>query len=721
VRKDDPANQNTRPQQLYEPSDVNVRIAPGPPQPKGSVVPTPPASVWSPGSLSVTLPSQCDGSGLLSVAGPPQPRYVPSESTTSIELDSLKSRIAELESQLSKGSNLNTSILPFAASSPRPDHSVHINSGLAGPIHVLQENSAFGHAIVRGISHKNRVFGQSHWMTGFVAFRDVIEMLEPQFRNGNSPLPASIHRAKCLARVIKSQRSPLWPSIPTNDLPPKDVCDTLIEHYLRTFETLYRILHVPTFRKEYEALWSSSSEPAIAFMMQLKLVLAIGAIFYDENCSMRADATGWIYEAQTWLSSPTFKSRLGIQHLQTNILLLLARELVDVGSELVWISAGALFREAVYTGLHKDPSRLPKTTLFESEMRRRVWNTILEINLQFSLIAGGPCLVSLEDFDTQPPGNFDDEQLTVPDTQAHPRQVFTQSSLAIALRKTLSTRLIVVKFLNDVASNGTYQETLRIDTGLRASYKELRIALQTYETDAAMPAASTFALGAIEFIMQRYISSLHIPYLNPSLQEAVLAFSRKAVFDTSLKIWNLARSTPDPTDPSVDPSSHMNEPDFVRLCRCGAGFFRAFAFHASYFLAVELRAELQEEDSVPRPDLLSIPQDSADMVLRTIEAGETGIKGYLLHCIISAQIDGIRRRVGKDEMTALLGSAAEDAIGRCLPLLERISGQEPAAEGAIEAFDFDVSPAFFRDWDLVMSDIFDIDGGEIVNFDASWQ
>lgn len=508
--------------------------------------------------------------------------------------------------------------------------------------------------------------------------------------------------------MIKSKRSPDWPTRPTIDLPPKALCDELVEHYLKTVETLYRTLHVPTFMKAYAAIWTDDAEPSIAFTMQLKLVLAIGAIFYDEDCSLRADATGWVFEAQTWLSSPNFKSKLGIQYLQTSILLLIAREMTDVGSELVWVAAGSLLREAIYIGLHKDPANLPHMSAFEAEMRRRVWNTILEINLQLCLISGGPCLLSLEDFNTIPPRNYNDEQLTIPESQVMPDHVYTQTSLAIAMQKTLPIRLTVVKFLNDVATTGTYEETLRIDAELRASCKALRFTLQNHTH-----AAAAFAIDAIDFIMHRYISSLHIPYFNASLHEAVYAFSRKAILDTSLKIWNLATSTDRPI------RSTGSESDIMRLCRTGAGFFRAFAFHASSFLVVEIRTQLQEEYSVPRPDLVSIPQDAANLVWRTIEAGETGIKGYLLTCILTAQIDGIKRRVRNDEMMLLLGSAAEDAVARCMPMLERIAGQKPGVhEAAATDMEFQVSPTFMEDWDLMMSDMFNFEGTEAGGMDA---
>jgi hypothetical protein len=268
---------------------------------------------------------------------------------------------------------------------------------------------------------------------------------------------------------------------------------------------------------------------------------------------------------------------------------------------------------------------------------------------------------------------------------------------------------------------GTYEETLRIDGQLRVAYKDLRRNLQSF---AHVSRTLSFAFETIDFIMNRYINSLHLPFFNASLHEAVYAFSRKAIFDSSLKVWTLAcpnRSLLNAQWPSTNPASispyASNETDLARMCRCGAGFFRASAFHSSLYLAVELRAQLLEEDTVPRPDLINIVDDAANMYLRCIEAGETGIKGYLLFGILAAQIDGIKRRVSKEDMGALLGRASEETIERAMPVLERLAGHEQASEDVgVADVDFEVSPDFMEDWDMVMSDVFDFD--KIGTFDA---
>jgi len=651
----------------------------------------------------------------------------------------MRARIAELEDKLSRTTSATGSVYsPPSTSTPASTHAVHTVSSFACTVDVLQDTRMpDGAEISRGIAHKNRVFGQSHWMNGFVMvstnhqaqhtkplttiqFRDVIEMMEPHLQDGSSNLVESIQRAKALARIIKSKRSPSWPTLPTRDLPSKHVCDQLIDGYLRTMETVYRVVHVPSFMRNYENLWTCDTEPSIAFMMMLKLVLAIGATVHDERMSMRIEATRWVYEAQTWVSLPTFKSQLGIQYLQISILLLLARELVDVGSELVWISIGAVHRSAVYIGLHKDPSRLPQMTVMEAEMRRRIWNTILELSLQMSMQSGGPPFISLDDFNTAPPENYDDDQLLNADPVAKPDFVYTQTSVAIALRNTLPSRLAVLKFLNDLASTGTYEMTLHIDTELRAAHKTLRRTMQGYMKDVS---PSLFPFEAVEFIMQRYMTSLHVPFFAPALSNPLYAFSRKATVASSLKIWSLAFPV------SKGGLYPPGETDLTRMSRCAAGFFRMYAFHASTFLATELRTRLQEEED---PDMLSaslasVMGDAGNFYLRCMQAGETGCKGYILLRLLDAWADAITRRVDGSEFPALLVKAAEQATEVCIPILEVLAGaQQPTAgtagslgadgTGSLGDYDFQLSPELMEDWDVLMSDTFRLSDAE--NFDA---
>ncbi|KAE9374044.1 hypothetical protein N431DRAFT_371426 [Stipitochalara longipes BDJ] len=587
--------------------------------------------------------------------------------------------------------------------------------------------------------YKTRMYGQSHWMNSIKLFLDMFQGIGQHIQEEKLKAFSGLQRCKSLAKVIKAQRTPIWPSVGKVDLPSKDIADELVECYLRTSEALYRVLHVPSFRRDYDTLWIDNAEPDIAFLIQLKLVLAVGASTYDDHFSLRASAIHWVHEAQNWLAKPAFKSRLNIQSFQTEILLVLARESVNVGGELVWISAGALFRTAVCMGLHRDPTHLSKKTTFAAEMRRRLWNTILEIVLQTSLISGSPPFFSLHDFDTRPPQNFDDDQLVVEDTVAQPEDYFTQSSIAIALRKTFASRLSIVKFLNDLGSSGTYDETLRLDTDLRASYKTLRQTLQAYQSSVAS-SPSQFQIRALEILINHTLCSLHVPFLGRAMHNTAYAYSRKVVLETILKVWCAAY----PSSSRCTTNASTESPpldDLSRFTMCGSGFFRTAAFQASHLVIVTLKTQLQEEEStgpVPlRPDLLSVLEDVKTWSLRMIKAGETNIKCYLLMSIIIKQLKARMRAPDSSEYDpagpiSLMMQATEEAEETCFGILMEMAarggrvdaagneldiGNLPDTAGEIENMALSMPSDMMQDCDFMASDaLFNFDGAEPINW-----
>lgn len=466
-----------------------------------------------------------------------------------------------------------------------------------------------------------------------------------------------------MARTIKARRAPDWPCAPTTDLPAKEVADVLVENYLKTSESIYRILHIPSFRSDYEALWVSNSPPSMAFVMQLKLVLALGAVTFDELFSMRSLAVHWIYEAHSWVSEPKFKSRLDIQSLQTQLLLLIAQEKVGVSGDPMWISIGSLIRKATFMGVHRDPTHLRPRTVFAAEMRRRLWNTILELALQSSLNCGGPVLLGLSDFDSSPPQNFDDDQLVSDESVAKPEDEFTQSSVSIALRKTFPQRLAVVRFLNDIASTGKYDEALQIDAQLRHSYKYLVKTLQTHKHSNSGAVPSQYEHRAVDVLIHRFLAALHIPYFSLAIKGTDYAFSRKVVVDSSVRIWNV-----------VFPPDGNKDDDLTKLAVCSSGFYPVLMNHSALLVTVELHALLAEEEGLSptllRPDLLAILSNALPWCHKLIEAGETNIKGYILTTLLAAHLEASRLGLSMEDKGAMLVQAASKTVQTCIPILQ---------------------------------------------------
>ncbi|RYP62897.1 hypothetical protein DL770_009506 [Monosporascus sp. CRB-9-2] len=324
-------------------------------------------------------------------------------------------------------------------------------------------------------------------------------------------------------------------------------------------------------------------------------------------------------------------------------------------------------------------------------MRRRLWNTILELTLQSSLASGGPPFISLDDFDTAPPGNFDDDQIMTDDPIPQPPDHYTQVSIALALRETFPQRLAVAKFLNDIASPVAYEKTLQLDAELRAAYKSLGCILSAYSRSTTGSAPSQYEIRVVDFIMHRYLLSLHGPYFGAAFNETVYAFSRKVVVESSLKIWRAAYPV------SVQPLKGAVVPkadELQRLITCSSGFYPAGAIHAAFLIAVDLRMQLKEDDSLEpiplRPDLLSVLQESRSWCLQVIEAGETSVKGYLLMSIIATQIEGLMHGLGEDEIAGLLVKAVENVEEKCMPILKTMAskthGEGEEAGGGLQQF-----------------------------------
>ncbi|KUI61575.1 hypothetical protein VP1G_08719 [Cytospora mali] len=718
---------------LQEAQDTTCLYEDEPPQPRQQtyhVEPVPHTSQTSPVSVDGTIPNDTNSTTpsypRSSVVAVSTPSTVESQAagSSSKPVEAMKSRIRRLEEQLYKASSSSTHI-----SSETPSTDIETTATkMSEAFHVHRGNNRLsGQAalISRSISHKTRLFGQSHWVNSILPLiRDLVELLDSHFRNENSEALSTMHKCKLLARAIKSQRTPCWPCPLTPDLPTKELADGLVEHYLQTIETVYRIVHVPTFKEQYKAMWDlPEAKRDRPFLVQLKLILALGAVTYDEDFSLRSQAIRWIYEAQTFLSEPIFKSRLKIQILQAQILLLLAKELVDISGDSVWIAAGSLVRTAFTMGLHRDPSHLPKMEPLAVEMRRRLWNTILELSLQASMTKGCPPLISICDFDTQSPLNLEDDEIT-PDSadvgSERPISDYTRVSIPNALRLTLPARLKVAKFLNDLESDsGTYEAALKLDAEVRSAFKELRQRLRTCLPDGNSPSGlprPTFAIQAVDFIMHRYLSSLHMSFFGVSLQEPAYAFSRKVVVDTCLNIWCAA--WPSSSIHSASHSAVVDEDDlFSRIIRNGSGFFRTVAAQSAFIVPAELGAQLREDQGMgPTPlrrDLVDVMEEAKTWCLRCIRAGETSAKGYILASLIAAQVEGLKRGLDRDQFGRFLVETVEQAGKTCLPILEDMEKRARSEDmredvngmGTDEGGgSYDFLPGLTSDWDFTMPD-----------------
>ncbi|KAF2264936.1 hypothetical protein CC78DRAFT_567934 [Lojkania enalia] len=446
---------------------------------------------------------------------------------------------------------------------------------------------------------KSKFFGESHWVNAiepYEALGGASIVTNPNTKrteiNKSSELYALAVECKRMARTIKAARysSPEFPTEVQSSLPSKNVCDELVRAYFRTFEGIYRVLHVPTFWNEYERYWKDTSTTSTSVLMKILLVCAIGTAFYtgDRKGPLRNSCSKWIEAAESWLSGPHKKSRLNTTGIQVHILLLLARQVCSMDGDLIWISAGALLRSAMHIGLHRDPSHFGKLSCFHIEIRRRLWATIMEITVQSSLDIGISPMISPRDFDTLPPSNINDndinERMTTPFRPRAPDE-FTQTSVQIAFCKTLSLRLEIARRINDLHSSLSYDETLRLTSELTTACRSDAHLFQSFLLST--PSPTPFHVKMLDVLVRRFILNLHRPFFVKAKASPKYYYSRKLCLDTSLTI----------TQPLPFSREGIAEPDddWTLLGHRCVGFWKSIWLYSITTIYLELLLQIDEQ------------------------------------------------------------------------------------------------------------------------------
>ncbi|KAF4628376.1 hypothetical protein G7Y89_g9771 [Cudoniella acicularis] len=237
-------------------------------------------------------------------------------------------------------------------------------------------------------------------------------------------------------------------------LPSRAACDEAITSYFRNFEKNMRILHYPSFMDECERFWGSMEtqhQGFESFVPQLAVTVAIIQAWEDppslgDATNVKADIL--CCHVEGWLDSLPGRQQLTMSTLCTRALLILAQQVRVVPADEIWNATGKLMRSAMRAGLHRDPAEFPEIDIFEGELRRRLWTTIVEMDLEASLTYGMPIILQESNFTCSPAANVDDDDLfdgmiTLPVSK--PLEESTDSIFQVALAKSLPLRLEAIR------------------------------------------------------------------------------------------------------------------------------------------------------------------------------------------------------------------------------------------------------------------------------------
>ena len=338
-------------------------------------------------------------------------------------------------------------------------------------------------------------------------------------------------------------------------LPRKEISDQLIQIYVDDLESTYRVLHLPSFWEEYSLFWVSPQEGRPAFAAIILLILAStycikegnASIFRGDSSVGRETAILWIRTCDLWLQTQSQKHAT-LATFQIHCLSFIAKRINSFKRKRIWASAGDLTRLALSSGLHRDAqivnlrhsaSSCRKVSVFDQEMRRRIWATISELELQTAFERGMPTM--LRDFveDCGPPLNLDDEEIDPSADQLPspaPISKYTRSSFQRSSRSSCPLRLELVSVINGPHPQMAYEVVLMYDRKITQHLDEI--------PDWSDP-ASFVSRVLLQLQLEMFLLFLHRPYAREEARSSRYDYSAIVHLRSAMRILDLHQQLKD--------------------------------------------------------------------------------------------------------------------------------------------------------------------------------
>ncbi|PYH91009.1 hypothetical protein BO71DRAFT_280029, partial [Aspergillus ellipticus CBS 707.79] len=329
-------------------------------------------------------------------------------------------------------------------------------------------------------------------------------------------------------------------------LPDRSVVDRLVSFYLNSKEATLVLMHIPTFAKEYAAFWKNPEDVSINWLAYLYSILSISTGLRLFSASGRAD--GHLAEAFDEYHRLASKC-LTVAEYTTPGRYKLEALIMNVASEILRsadthtgpsVLLGLASRLAMHSGYHRDQGHYREISVFDGEMRRRVWMYLSLLDHYISCQIGLPPSTIQAQSDTREPRNLTDEDL---DPSA--------TVLPTARPLTEKTSILFPVFLNRIIFAGAeitskvcsvrgvpYRDVLQLDAKLRKLHETVPPPLHFRPPSKSIADSPTTIMDRynIDLMYQKARSDLHRRYLTQHRRNPKYEYSRRECLDAARRV-----------------------------------------------------------------------------------------------------------------------------------------------------------------------------------------
>lgn len=206
----------------------------------------------------------------------------------------------------------------------------------------------------------------------------------------------------------------------------------------------------------------------------------------------------------------------------------------------VWILSGVCVRLAMRMGFHRDSDHYPNISVFEGEMRRRMWAMLCQIDILVSFQVGLPVMVRESHYDTKLPRNLYDEDFDQNTTVLPPERPESDST-PVSYTNTKASIMYAFGLIMEqtyAMAPVPYEELLKLDKLLRERHARIPAPLRMRFMDRSITDGEYLIIRRfnIELLYQKSLCVLHRKYLASARSSQRYAYSRRSCVDAALEL-----------------------------------------------------------------------------------------------------------------------------------------------------------------------------------------
>ncbi|RAL17417.1 Zn(II)2Cys6 transcription factor [Aspergillus homomorphus CBS 101889] len=365
-------------------------------------------------------------------------------------------------------------------------------------------------------------------------------------------------------------------------IPPRDVADSFVEHYLKIIEPSHQILHVPTFLSEAERFWDKPSALSDGWLAQFLAILALGCHLVNVS-SGRSDMNDsgilpsqLLDAAQACLQRTGFMIHPDLASIRALCLFVIFRQtkgVVCIESAALWPATGLIVRLAVMMGLHSTAplhNSHGRRSPIDADIRNTLWASVILLDLRQSLAAGMPVMSPSRDLLSEPLFSIDHALLGVadrPEGLLFPQLIYD----------TLPHIFKILELATSAQVTLAYSLVATYDRQIRALLKDYQKPfLSVHKSDIDTFDTKRFQWTMIDVFFRRVLLALHSRLYQEPQASTRYPVSYWSSLECSLALLSQQRELWD----TVSASSSSGSTTAVT-----AAFFYARLFQQEFFLA----------------------------------------------------------------------------------------------------------------------------------------